>query len=118
MQISYERFPDKKEFQSLLVINARERWKETLYFTFYTPWGEAEEQLYAGRAMADVHHKNKPCSCVLAFDFHRWDPEVIKRAVELELPATGFEKPLAELLQRALTERDSSPDGFKIKVKA
>jgi len=117
MQISFETYPDKKEYQSLLVINPEARWHETLYFTFYTPWGEDEERLYAGRAMADFHFKSKPCVCLLAFDFHRWDTETIEQALGLELPPVAFETPVGELLQRALQERERNPDGFSIKLK-
>lgn len=119
MRIVYQRFPDKKEYQSLLVINDEARWRETLYFTFYTPWGESGERLHAGRAMADVHRKGKPCECVLAFDFHRWDRETIDKALELEAPPVAFAKPLRELLEKALEQREaqSNGDGFVIKIK-
>ena len=117
MQIRFETFPEKKEYQSLLVINDDARWEETLYFTFYTPWGEGAENLYAGRAMADVHFKSKPCQCVLAFDFHRWDNRTVKRAMELELAPVAFDRPLGELLERSLEAREESPDGFSIKIK-
>lgn len=117
MQIRYEKYPDKKEYQSLLVINESQRWKETLYFTFYTPYGGEEERLYAGRAMSDYHFKNKPAVCLLAFDFHKWDEDTIARALELELPPTAFEKPVRELLQISLKERDSQPDGFALRLK-
>jgi hypothetical protein len=117
MQISYQKFPDKKEYQSLLVINEEQRWRESLYFTFHKPWDEKEERLYAGRAMADLHFKNKPVACVLAFDFHRWDEETIKRALEMELPATAFDRPIEELLRLCLKERGSQPEGFTLKLK-
>jgi hypothetical protein len=118
MQISFETYPDKKEYQSLLVINPDARWRETLYFTFYTPWGEKQEKLFAGRAMSDFHFKNKPCVCVLAFDFHRWDRDLLDQALALELPPVAFETPLEGLLRRALEEREKNPDGFQVKVKS
>jgi hypothetical protein len=117
MQISFETFPEKKEYQSLLVINPNSRWQETLYFTFYTPFGEQREALFAGRAMSGVHFKNKPCVCVLAFDFHRWDDDTLKQALALELPPVAFESPLEELLRRALDERGKNPEGFRAKIK-
>ena len=117
MRISFETFPEKSEYQSLLVVNPDARWRETLYFTFYTPWGEEGERLYAGRAMADFHFKNKPCECLLAFDFHRWDSATLAKLAELELPQVAFEKPVAELLEQALEERDKNPEGFSIKLK-
>jgi len=112
MLIRYESCPDRAEYQSLLVLNDKARWRETLYFNFFTPWGEEEERLFAGRAMSDVHFKDKPCLCVLVFDFHRWDAATVERALELELPAVAFERPLGELLKRALEEREANPEGF------
>lgn len=117
MRISYQTFSEKAEYQSLLVINEEARWRETLYFTFYTPWDAEEEQLYAGRYMADVHLKSKDCQCVVAFDFHRWTKKTIDEAISRELPPTAFKKPLRELLDKALAERERTPDGFSIKVK-
>ncbi|HUX07330.1 MAG TPA: hypothetical protein VMX35_08460 [Acidobacteriota bacterium] len=117
MQISFETCPDKQDYQSLLVINTDARWRESLYFSFYTPFGEKQEKLFAGRAMSDLHFKNKPCVCVLAFDFHRWDEEMIEQALALELPPVAFETPLAELLQKSLEERVRNPEGFAIKIK-
>lgn len=117
MQINFETYPDKQEYQSLLVINSDSRWRETLYFTFYTPFGEKQEKLFAGRAMSDFHFKNKPCICVLAFDFHRWDDEMIEQALALELPSLAFETPLSDLLQKSLEERERKPEGFAIKIK-
>lgn len=118
MRISYQTFPDKKEYQSLLILNQDSQWKESLYFTFYVPWGEENEKLYAGRYMSDVHNKGKDCECVLAFDFHRWDQDTLKNALGMEKPPVAFEKPLDELLELALDKRESMPDGFAIKVKS
>ena len=117
MKISYQKFPDKKQYKSLLVINEDQRWRESVYFTFYTPWEEDGEELYAGRGMSDFHFKNKPAVCLLAFDFHRWDKDTIARAMSLELPPTAFERPVDELLQLCLEERDSQPEGFTIDLK-
>lgn len=117
MQITFETFEDKPEYQSLLIIGAENKWKETLYFTFFTPWGENEEKLYAGRYMADVHFKNKPCECVFVFDFHRWSEETVKAAMQMEFPTTAFQSNLEELLQKALQERDGNSASFSVKVK-
>ena len=112
MLIRYESCPDRAEYQSLLILNEEARWRETLYFTYTTPWGEDEERLFAGRAMADAHLKDKPCLCVLVFDFHRWDAATIERALKLELPPVAFERPIGDLLKRALEEREANPEGF------
>jgi hypothetical protein len=117
MQISFETFDNNPDYKSLLVINSDKMWSETAYFTFYKPWGGDEEKLYAGRYMADVHHKNKPCECVVVFDFHRWDAETIKSAMQLDVPPTDFSKNLQELLETALDKRSSTDDTFKMKVK-
>jgi len=117
MHITFESFSEKTEYQSLLVINAEDKWKETLYFTFFTPWGEQDERLYAGRYMADVHHKKKPCKCVYVFDFHRWNSETLKSALQLELPPTAFDERLQEILERSLEERERAGDSFKFKMK-
>lgn len=117
MQISYQTFPDKPEYQSLLVINDQERWNETLYFTFYHPWGEEQERLFAGRSMSGFHFKKKPCTCVFAFDFHRWDAATLDRALALELPPVDFATPLKELLEKALSQREGQPEGFTFKIK-
>lgn len=117
MQISYETFQDKKEYQSLLVINEAQRWKETIFFTFYTPWEEEKELLYAGCAMSDVHFKDKPAGCVLAFDFHKWDENTIAKALELDLPPVAFERPIKDLLKLSLEERENKPEGFCLKLK-
>ena len=115
MLIRYESCPDRAEYQSLLVLNDKARWRETLYFNSFTPWGEEEERLFAGRAMSDAHVKDKPSLCVLVFDFHRWDAATVERALELEQPAVAFERPLGDLLKRALEEREANPEGFVFK---
>ena len=117
MQISYQKFADNDRYESLLVLNSKEQWKETLYFTYYTPYGQDEGRLFAGRHVSDVHNNKKECVCVLAFDFHRWDEKTIDNALALELPPVAFGDRLKELFEKALQQRDSQPDGFSIKVK-
>ncbi len=117
MQITFKKHSDKSDYESVLVINAGSRWKETMYLTFYTPHGEEDEKLYVGRYMSDVHFRRKPCEAVWVFDFHRWDSKTIEQAMELELLPVSFGKPVKELLESALQERENSPDGFDLKVK-
>jgi hypothetical protein len=118
MQIVFEKNPENERYQSLLIVNARKRWKETLYFTLFTPWGEEKERLYAGRYMSDVHFHKKECECVLAFDFHRWDEQTVKEALSGDLPRLSFAQyPLDEIFNRALEERERQPEGFSIKYK-
>jgi hypothetical protein len=117
MYISYKKIPDNDRYESLLLLNSREQWKESLYFTYYTPYNQDDERLFAGRHMSDVHNKQKECVCVLAFDFHRWDEKTIDDALALELPPVAFGERLKELFEKALKQRDSQPDGFTLKVK-
>lgn len=117
MQITFDSFNGKQEYQSLLVVGAENKWRETAYFTFYTPWGEGDERLYAGRYMADVHFKNKECECVFIFDFHKWTEETLKTALALERPRTAFDDQLEAMLLKALAERESGKSAFSIKIK-
>lgn len=117
MKVTYQTFPDKEEYQSLLIVNAAAQWKETLYFTFYTPWGEEEQRLYSGRYMSDVHFKNKKCECVLAFDFHNWDAATLDAALGQDIPPLGFDHELRDVLQQALEARERTPDGFTFSLR-
>lgn len=117
MQVTYQNLPENEVYGSLLIINASERWKESLYFTFFTPYGEKSQTLYAGRYQADVHFKNKECASVQVFDFHKWDRETLKRALELTLPPLAEKRDLKELLEEAMEKRESSPDGFTYRLK-
>lgn len=117
MKITYQTFSDKEEYQSLLIINAAEQWKETLYFSFYTPWGEEKEQLFSGRYMSDVHFKHKACECVRVFDFHNWDEATLNTAMEHELPPLAFDHDLREVLEQALENRDRSSESFSFSLR-
>lgn len=118
MIYNYELFPEKTEYQSLLVINHEQLWRETLFFSFYTPWDGNKEILYAGRAMSDLHFKDKPVECVMVFDFHRWDSSTIDKALKQEAAHVAFNKTLRQHLESALERRDGVDDGgFRVKVK-
>ena len=117
MKVSFTKYTENEDYQSQLICNSDFEWDETLYFTFYTPAGESEEKLYAGRYQSNEHRKNKSCKCVRVFDFHRWDEKMLRTALELDLPELEFEKPLAELLQEALDQLAANPDGFEFKAK-
>jgi hypothetical protein len=117
MQVTYQNFPENNVYGSLLVVNSSQRWKESLYFTFYTPYGEKEETLYAGRYMADVHFKNKDCQSIQIFDFHKWDRETLEKALTLTLPPVSGGQDIKEILEEALEQKEANPDGFVFKLK-
>ena len=117
MQVTYQNLPENDVYGSILIVNASRRWKETLYFTFYTPYGEKEETLYAGRYMADVHFKNKECESVQVFDFHKWDKGTLDRALALSLPPLAEGRDIKEILEEALEKKESNPDSFTFKLK-
>lgn len=118
MIYSFETFPEKENYQSMLVINKEAMWRETLYFTYFTPWGEKSERLYSGRAMSDFHFKNKPVECVVIFDFHKWDGDTIDEALKRETPPVVFKAELREYLEKALQHRENTgSDGFNLKIK-